>query len=155
MQSLISDGSKTTIITYQYDAAGNMTKSETSIDSDSDGLADQAEATEGTNPQDADTDDDGIADGQEKYVLLTDPKQTDTDRDSVQDGTELGITVPVPDPDASGPLLGTNIAIFRPDADHLTVTNPLNPDMDKDGLTDGQEDINQNGQVDAGERDRL
>ena len=34
---------------------------------------------------------------------------------------------------------------FRPDADPTTTTNPLNPDTDGDGLTDGQEDPNADG----------
>ena len=118
------------------------------------------EITMCTDPNDSDTDDDGISDGDEdinKNGVVdpgeTDPCNPDTDDDGIQDGTESGITVPVADPDGDGPLLGTNIAIFIPDADPTTTTDPLNPDTDGDGLSDGEEDINHNGMVDEGEYD--
>ena len=110
---------------------------------------------------DADTDDDGIKDGDEdkNYNGIVDTGETnpcndDTDGDGIQDGTELGVTQPVPDPDdAAGPLLGTDTAKFQPDLDPATKTDPLNADTDGDGLKDGEEDKNHNGRVDAGETD--
>jgi len=123
------------------------------LDSDSDGLSDGAEYAAGTNPLDADTDDDGVSDGQEKYVYLTDPTRADTDGDGIQDGTELGFIPPVPAPDGVGVLLGTNILKFKPDLDPTTKTDPLNVDTDGDGLSDGLEDKNLNGRVDPGESD--
>ena len=129
-------------------------------DTDGDGLTDDTEALLGTNPNDADTDDDGIADGVEDEnqngvvdAGETDPCNRDTDDDGIQDGTELGITEPVADPDGEGPLLGTDTSKFIPDADPTTTTDPLNPDTDGDGLSDGQEDKNRNGRVDQGETD--
>jgi hypothetical protein len=113
-----------------------------------------------TDPHDADTDDDGIADGAEDTNHNgvvdegeTDPCNADTDGDGIQDGTELGITDPVPDPDGQGPLLGTDTNVFIPDADPTNTTDPLNKDSDDDGAWDGTEDANHNGMVDTGETD--
>ena len=60
-----------------------------------------------TNPLDADTDDDGIADGEEVNTYGTDPLDADTDDDWVRDGTEVGVTSSVADPDGAGPCTGT------------------------------------------------
>ena len=38
-----------------------------------------------------------------------------------------------------------------PDRASTTKTNPLNPDTDGDGVTDGEEDKNANGRFDPGE----
>ncbi|MCP4109089.1 MAG: hypothetical protein GY749_26765, partial [Desulfobacteraceae bacterium] len=122
-------------------------------DSDNDGLTDTLESTTCTDPNDADTDDDGIPDGYEDVNHNgssddeeTDPCQADTDGDGIQDGTESGFTA-----DEIGP--DTDAGIFQPDIDPTTQTEPLNPDTDGDTLTDGQEDANHNGRVDTGETD--
>jgi hypothetical protein len=122
-------------------------------DSDNDGISDLLEIMTGTNPLDADTDDDGITDGQEDLnhnglvdIGETDPRKIDSDGDGIQDGTELGITL-----EQIG--TGTNTAVFQPDLDPSTTTNPLDSDTDDDGLLDGQEDANHNGRVDPGESD--
>jgi len=129
-------------------------------DSDGDGLSNPLENSWCTDPHDADSDDDGILDGIEDANHNgvvdedeTDPCNADTDGDGIQDGTELGITVAVPDPDGDGPLLGTDTAVFIPDADSNTTTYPLNKDSDGDGAWDGAEDANHNGSVDDGETD--
>jgi hypothetical protein len=128
------------------------------VDTDGDGLSDLKETALGTSATDVDTDDDGLSDGEEDANHNgivdpgeTDPRKADTDGDGIQDGTELGKTTGVPDPDGDGPLLGTNMAVFIPDADPATKTDPLNPDTDGDGVKDGQEDRNANGRVDPGE----
>jgi len=127
-------------------------------DSDGDGLTDDLETLLGTDPNDLDTDDDGISDGDEDANHNgivdddeTDPRKVDTDDDGIQDGTEVGITEPIADPDGEGPLLGTDTEVFIPDADPITTTDPLNPDTDGDGVPDGEEDKNHNGRVDPGE----
>jgi len=129
-------------------------------DSDGDGLSNPLENSWCTDPHDADSDDDGILDGIEDANHNgvvdegeTDPCNADTDGDGIQDGTELGITDPVADPDEEGPLLGTDTAVFIPDADPNTTTYPLNADSDGDGAWDGAEDANHNGMVDSGETD--
>jgi outer membrane protein OmpA-like peptidoglycan-associated protein len=107
-----------------------------------------------TDPTDDDTDDDGLSDGREDVDGdgevdgdETDPNLVDTDGDGVQDGTEQGITTP----DGSG----TDAAIFIPDADPESTTDPLDPDSDDDGLTEGEEDIDFDGAVDEGETHTL
>lgn len=136
-------------------------------DDDNDCLADSDEDENGnsifelalgeTNPLDADTDDDGLTDGNcgsedlnangvwEPELGETDPRNADSDGDGIQDGTEKGLTTPE--------SLDTDIAMFVADADSLTTTDPLNPDSDGDGLDDGVEDANHSGSVDAAETD--
>ncbi|MCR4278451.1 MAG: Ig-like domain-containing protein, partial [bacterium] len=58
------------------------------IDSDKDGVSDDAEKAQGTNPLKADTDNDGLTDGEEK-IKGTDPLKADTDGDGFDDKTEL------------------------------------------------------------------
>jgi hypothetical protein len=57
-------------------------------DSDGDGLEDAIEAELGTDPFDADTDDDGATDGDEYYIHQTGTRNPDTDGDGVFDGDE-------------------------------------------------------------------
>jgi hypothetical protein len=97
-----------------------------SLDRDNDGLCDGVEYALGTDPTDADTDDDGLDDGDEALVHQTDPLQRDSDHDGLPDDVEVN---------------------------GQSKTNPRNPDSDGGGMFDGQEDSNKNGQVDAGERD--
>src|SRR5438552_18296997 len=104
-------------------------------------------------PLDATTDDDGLPDGFEVASSGTDPTNPDTDGDGLQDGTERGVVTGVADPDGAGPAVGTDVAIFIPDADPATTTNPLAVDTDQGGARDGAEDANRNGRVDAGECD--
>ena len=114
------------------------------VDSDGDGIPDVFEPGLGTDPNDADSDDDGISDGDElggdltfNVGVDTDPTSADTDGDGVQDGTEAGLTAGIADPDDGGPLLGTDPAVFVPDADPTTTTDPLSTDSDSDGFCDG------------------
>lgn len=80
------------------------------VDYDQDGVDDRDEInTHGTDPVDADTDNDGLTDGEE-LALETDPLDADTDNDGVLDGTEVD-----------------------------EGTDPLNPDTDGDGVDDGLE----------------
>jgi hypothetical protein len=122
-------------------------------DSDGDGLIDSIENTTCTDPNNADTDNDGIPDGVEDANLNgildpgeTDPCNLDSDGDGIQDGTELGYTL-----DDIG--ADTDTSVFQPDLDPNTTTDPLNKDTDGDSLNDGAEDLNHNGRVDQGETD--
>ncbi len=58
-------------------------------DDDADGLTNQEEDGLGTDPNDADTDNDGIDDGVEALESGTDPLDWDTDGDGVSDGAEV------------------------------------------------------------------
>lgn len=81
------------------------------VDSDGDGLTDAEEAKYGTDPQDPDTDHDGLNDYDEVKVYGTNPSNPDTDYDMLKDGEEV----------------------------HHYRTSPLNPDTDKGGVSDGHE----------------
>ncbi len=59
------------------------------VDSDGDGLPDSVELTLGTNPNAADTDNDGLSDREEVEIYKTDPLKPDTDGDGYLDGQEV------------------------------------------------------------------
>ena len=150
------DGFKPTTVCLQQ-SGGQIVQDlvmESIGDFDGDGIKDAAEnASTCLDADDADTDDDGIADGDEdtnkngiKNSGETDPCHIDTDNDGIQDGTELGLTL-----DDIGS--DTDRAIFQPDLDPSTETNPLDDDTDNDSVSDGAEDLNRNGRLDAGETD--
>lgn len=122
------------------------------VDQDGDGLTDLVEEELGTDPDDADSDDDGLSDfeevgGDNVYTVGvdTDPNNADTDGDGVQDGTESGLT----NADV-GDDTGDS---FVPDSDPGSTTSPVRADSDLDGLKDGEEDSNGNGRIDADESD--
>lgn len=93
-----------------------------------------------------DNDSDGLTNDDEINIYGTDPNKADTDNDGIQDGTELGITM-----DDIGP--DTDTDVFQPDFDPTTTTDPLDNDTDDDFILDGMEDANHNGVVDSGETD--
>jgi uncharacterized membrane protein YgcG len=124
------------------------------FDTDGDDLDDDTEIMAGTDPNDGDSDDDGITDGDEPswdqdsdgdgVINALDP---DSDDDGLFDGTEVGNDCSHPDTDVSQ---GDCI----PDADDgATTTDPLDADTDDGGVPDGEEDANKNGTIDDGERD--
>ena len=117
-------------------------------DADGDGLDAQDEVAEGTDPTDADSDEDGIVDGDEVDVYGTDPLSDDTDGDGVLDGTELGLT----EADL-GADTDSGSGSFVPDADPSTTTDPTLADTDGGGVDDGLEDLDGDGEVDADETD--
>ncbi len=128
-------------------------------DADGDGIPDTDEEAIGSNPVDADTDDDGLADGDEPGDdLFADSDfdgtinilDRDSDNDGLPDGLEAGVTTPVPGGEG---FLGTDLSRWSPDLDPQCVTDPVNPDSDSDGLLDGDEDTNGNGRQDPGETD--
>ncbi|MFO8056709.1 MAG: carboxypeptidase regulatory-like domain-containing protein [bacterium] len=107
----------------------------TSSDSDGDGLLDSYETNTGvyvsttdtgSDPNSTDTDGDGLGDYAEVYTYGTDPNTNDTDSDGVLDNVETGSTA---------------------------CTSATVADTDGDGLTDGTEDANGDGVVDASETD--
>ena len=137
----------------------------TKWDTDGDGLSDgQEHLTFLTNPNDPDSDNDNLLDGEEITPTLvnptcgfilgpTDPLNPDTDGDGIQDDIDC---TNANDSDGDGLLDSWEITYFAtitlyngtddPDADgcnnacELTRNlNPMHPDTDDDGLTDGQE----------------
>jgi uncharacterized repeat protein (TIGR02543 family) len=97
--------------------------SPTVADTDGDGLSDGQEQTAGTSPITADTDGDSLSDGQEINLTGTNPKLADTNGDGTNDAAS----------DQDGDGLGNLVEI----ATHGT--DPLKADTDGDGLSDGDE----------------
>ncbi|MEM7256319.1 MAG: peptidoglycan-binding protein [Pseudomonadota bacterium] len=60
-------------------------------DTDGDGLADVTEEAIGTNPLIADSDSDGLTDGEEWNTYFTDPTDSDSDNDGNSDGDEVAL----------------------------------------------------------------
>jgi MYXO-CTERM domain-containing protein len=133
--------------------AGNG-KDDGGLDTDGDGLSDGTEIDIGSDPKDADTDDDGIKDGDEPdlssdsdgdgKINVLDP---DSDNDGLFDGTEEGY--------GCDDAATDNTELHcKPDADMgKTTTNPIVADTDGGGVSDGKEDKNLDGAIEAGETD--
>ncbi|CAN5643385.1 hypothetical protein BH09CHL1_BH09CHL1_00940 [soil metagenome] len=105
-------------------------------DADGDGLTADEEADLGINPNNPDTDIDGLTDGQEVLEWGTDPFLTDTDRDGLSDGDEVLKYIPILSPtsddsDYDGLKDGDEVVAYH--------TNPGLPDTDTDGIMDGAE----------------
>ena len=119
-------------------------------DTDGDGLSDGQEDINGdgivqvteSNPVTPDTDCDGLSDGAEVNQHNTRPYQADTDSDGLLDGVETGLTAAVASSNCS------NVPV---DVDPTTTTSPTQADSDNDGISDGDEDKNGNGRQDSGE----
>lgn len=113
-------------------------------DSDGDFWEDGDEVNAGCDPTDADTDDDGVPDWAE-LVYSTLWNNIDSDGDGLLDGQEIGIDVPY--------FSDTDLAVFVPDSDPSTTTQPDDADTDDDNLDDGVEDADLDGAVDSTETD--
>jgi hypothetical protein len=127
-------------------------------DADGDGLTDTEEGQLGTDPNVADTDKDGLLDGEEVKTVLTNPLLADTDGDGLPDGQEVQQFKTDPrNPDSDADLLNdgaeiehtTDPKVQDSDQDGLgdgaeisLGTDPRQPDSDRDGLLDGQENQN-------------
>ncbi len=86
----------------------------TDNDCDDDGLTTQEEVDLGTDPNNPDSDADGLLDGEEVNTHETDPFNADSDADGLLDGEEV----------------------------NTHGTDPLNADTDSDGVSDGDEVTN-------------
>ncbi len=124
-----------------------------SPDADNDDVADDVELSMGTDPNDADSDDDGAPDAEVNAEVDTDGDglinalDPDSDDDGLFDGTELGLGCEGP---GTAPAMGHCI----PDGDAgLTMTDMAKADTDEGGALDGEEDADHDGVVDAGETD--
>ncbi|HLP15397.1 MAG TPA: OmpA family protein [Bacteroidota bacterium] len=103
-------------------------------DTDNDGLPDKVEKQLGTDPENPDTDGDGLSDGDEVNKYHTDPLKADTDGDGLSDGDEVNKyhTDPLKaDTDGDGLSDGDEVNKYH--------TDPLRADTDGDGLSDGDE----------------
>jgi hypothetical protein len=136
------------------DCDGNLDNS--CPDTDGDGLPDHIEIEVGTDPNDADSDDDGVRDGSEvNWDQDSDGDGTrnvldpDSDNDGIFDGTEMGL-------DCGDAATDVNAGHCIADADQgMTTTDPIDADTDDGSVPDGTEDINKNGVVETGEKNPL
>lgn len=113
-------------IGFSYYVFGNA-------DYDKDGLTNSTERELGTDPENPDTDGDGLTDGDEVRKYYTDPKKSDTDGDNLTDYAEIFDHKTSPkSPDTDGDGLNDGEEITRK-------TNPQQADTDGDGLIDGDE----------------
>ena len=103
-------------------------------DRDHDGLTKAQEEEIGTDPNNPDTDGDGLNDGDEFMKYKTDPLNADTDGDALNDYDEVMKY-------KTNPLLADTDKDGLTDGDEVNThqTDPLNPDTDADGLKDGEE----------------
>jgi len=107
-----------------------------SDDMDGDGLFNAEEDAAGTYRMVADSDSDGLTDGDEVNLHFTNPLLADTDSDGIDDGTEIsnGTNPKVQDNPQDSDEDGLT------DGQEATLgTDPNNRDSDNDGLTDGEE----------------
>jgi len=115
------------------------------LDSDLDGLSDADELLIGTDPLDADTDDDGLEDGEEVNWYDTNPLDTDTDDDGLSDGDEIKVYFTQPnnaDTDndtyrdgeeidyGTDPLDDTDFPVNTPPADPADVAPEIDPTIE-------------------------
>jgi len=103
-------------------------------DKDQDGLTKREELELGTDPDNPDSDGDGLKDGDEVKKYNTDPLKADSDGDGLKDGEEVLTYKTNPnnvDTDGDGLSDGDEILKYK--------TDPLKADTDGDGLNDGDE----------------
>lgn len=113
------------------------------LDADNDGLPNAFETDTGvyvspgdtgTDPNDSDSDDDGLKDGDEIMARLTDPNKADSDGDGLSDGAEVNVHATEPllaDSDRDGLNDGAEV--------NTHLTDPKLVDSDGDGFSDGWE----------------
>jgi hypothetical protein len=94
-------------------------------DSDDDGVSDGDELKAGLDPLNLDSDEDGLSDGEEVFECGTDPLVNDTDGDYITDGID-------PNP------CDYNIDHDRDNLSNDVDVNPVDFDSDDDGLLDGE-----------------
>lgn len=111
--------------------------SDAGLDGDTDGLNNLQEFSLKTVPNNADSDNDGLSDGDEVNVHLTNPLNADSDADSISDGDEVLIY-------GTNPLFIDTDSDGLSDADEINLhgTNPLVTDSDADGMGDAWEIAN-------------
>jgi outer membrane protein OmpA-like peptidoglycan-associated protein len=103
-------------------------------DPDHDGLTNAQEKELGTDRKKADTDGDGLSDGEEVNTYKTNALKDDSDGDGLKDGDEVKVyrtDANKPDTDGDGLTDGDEVTKYK--------TDPLKADTDGDGLSDGDE----------------
>jgi len=122
-------------------------------DDDNDGLTNQEEADEGTDPKDPDSDDDGLDDGLEVKKIGTSPTTSDTDKDGVTDGIEvLGTYEDNIDPEGKVTTAGENKTPLKDGEDGLKVLDVENPISIADWGDKSAANIHKNPQTDPNDK---
>lgn len=137
-------------------------------DTDDDGLPDGIEEYVGSDPNNIDTDNDGLNDYYEVFSTFTDSTKADTDGDGVYDGDEDfdedGLTNLEEFESKTNPYIADCDVDGMSDGDEVKIynTDPLVADTDEDGLDDGDEivlgtnplvqDTDSNGVIDSKEK---
>jgi len=142
---------------YEIQNGLNPIVADGNSDADSDNLSNLREYYLGTNPNDSDSDDDLVLDGDEYAIYNTSPLANDTDHDTLMDGYEIFTLGSNPlSTDSDGDhlsdadevnLYGTDPTSIDSDADSLSDylevmvlgTSPVNIDTDNDSMTDAFE----------------
>jgi len=146
----ISDGCE---VSHGSDPLDSGSPSANAPDADNDGAPDIQEACSGTDPNNPDTDGDGILDGRElQYMTCTSPLDPDSDGDGLLDGQEVDVfgTDPCnPDSDGDGLTDKFEVSTFPSDTNgqgaYMLLLDPNNEDTDGDGILDGDEDFDTDG----------
>lgn len=146
-------------VSIQSKGSSNPPKDDhANLDLDGDGLWDELEISMGLDPNQVDSDNDLISDGNELLNFFTDPLDNDTDDDGLTDYEELALYYaagldPLADYDNDGePCIldydsdNDNLndkqelkGIYSPHWGRVIKTNPSIPDTDFDGFTDYEE----------------
>jgi hypothetical protein len=102
-------------------------------DNDNDGLSNADEISRNTDPNNDDSDGDGLKDGEEVHLHHTNPGERDTDRDGLNDDAEIDNKTDPNEPDSDDDGLTDG------DEAKIHLTDPNNGDTDGDGIGDGTE----------------
>ena len=86
-----------------------------------------------TDPNDSDSDDDGLTDQDEVDLYSTDPNSQDSDNDGLSDGEEVDLTTDPNNQDSDNDGLNDGEEV------NTTMTDPNDSDSDDDTLSDGEE----------------
>ncbi|MCP4979881.1 MAG: hypothetical protein GY935_05230, partial [Gammaproteobacteria bacterium] len=141
--------------TFDYNDPCTPNNTVNTCDSDADGITDGEELANGTNPENPDSDGDGIPDDIENRDAdgdgINDAIDTDSDNDGIDDIIEAGPNPSVPvdtdadglpdinDPDSDADGIPDSLESDE-DADGDGIANYLDSDSDADGLPDTVED---------------
>lgn len=124
----------TSPVAGEFPGGSGQTAPAPQIDSDGDGLYDDEEEALGSDPNNVDSDQDGLSDGDEVHIYGSSPTSTDTDGDMLPDYNEVMQQGTDPaNPDTDGDGLNDHDELNYEDSD------PTKYDSDGDGLNDYEE----------------